>query len=75
MEHPTKKPLTALLEPGHLEDRQASPEGKAKGLSLVGLVKVVSARHIDHTCVVKSGLQNGPATSLAQHCQLRRDGM
>ena len=55
MDYATKKPSATLLEPGHLEDHRASPEGETKGLSLVGLVKEVAARHMDPACLVKSG--------------------
>ena len=67
MDYATKKPSATLLEPGHLEDHRASPEGETKGLSLVGLVKEVAARHMDPACLVKSGLHHGPASSWAQH--------
>ena len=53
MEHPIKQPLATLLEPGHLEHHQASPEGAAKRLLMKGLVKEVDSRHVDPVCVVK----------------------
>ena len=36
VEHPTKEHLATLLEPGHLEPHQASPEGAAKRLWMEG---------------------------------------
>ena len=62
MDYATKKPSATLLEPGHLEDHRASPEGETKGLSLVGLVKEVAARDMDSACLVKSGMQHGTAS-------------
>ena len=53
MEHPIKQPLATLLEPGHLEHHQASPEGAAKRLSMEGPVKEVDYMHVDPVCVVK----------------------
>ena len=47
MEHPIKQPLATLLEPGHLEHHQASPEGAAKRLWIKGLVYKVVSRHVD----------------------------
>ena len=39
------------------------------GLSLVGLARKVDSRHMNPVCLV----HHGPATSWAQHGQLRRD--
>ena len=51
-----------------LEHHQASPEGAAKSLSLVVLVKEVASRLVDPVCVVKSCLLHGLATSWPPYC-------
>ena len=63
MERPVEQLTAILLEPGHLEDHQASPDGAAKGHSLVGLVKEVASRLGDPACEVRSGLQHGLTSS------------
>ena len=69
MEHPTEQTSESLLEPGHLEQHQASPQlqltsadGATKMFSLVGLVMKVPSRHVNPVCVVKNRLQQGPIT-------------
>ena len=83
MEHPTEQPLATLLESGHLEGHQASPENKllklikiklTKGLSMVVLVKEVASRQVDPVCAAKSGLRHGLAASWPRYCQLWREG-